>query len=472
MGKNNQHAESSARVCGSKEEEETSIDCFSSFGFRVKESFWKKKHNTKKCVEVNYRGIFLLPDEILEMCLNRLPLTSLKNARLVCKRWSSFVIERRLLRMKNEGRYQNLFLFVFGTLQHGDWSSNRDVNKIHALNLSRNIWYDIDASFLKGRFMFSIAGIRDGIFIVGGRSYNRHPLFFSSGKKTHKGVIFFNALTKSFHKIHSMKYARCVPILGVTESPIIPFIRRRRSHHSNSSSSSKGIKRSFLLIVVGGFDDWSSNHGGTNDDKLMHCGEMYDSLTNKWTEIQNLPSDFGSPYSGIVCGKMFYVVSRTHKLAAYDIEKGFWISIQTPSFEPNKPPYEPKLVSSNGRILLVSNRWPNIRRHIHNLVTTLWELDLMHLTWTEISIDPEVITDWRHIEFVANRNMIFGIKKSYPGNKEILDYFIACDVSESNRAKWNDISSKLVWKRGPEFYDYPKYIPFWTRSMAVIHVSI
>jgi hypothetical protein len=142
MGKNNQHAESSARVCGSKEEEETSIDCFSSFGFRVKESFWKKKHNTKKCVEVNYRGIFLLPDEILEMCLNRLPLTSLKNARLVCKRWSSFIIERRLLRMKNESGYQNLFLFVFGTLQHGDWSSNRDVNKIHALNLSRNIWYD------------------------------------------------------------------------------------------------------------------------------------------------------------------------------------------------------------------------------------------------------------------------------------------------------------------------------------------
>jgi hypothetical protein len=296
MGKNNQHSESSARVCGSKEEEETSIDCFSSFGFRVKESFWKKKHNTKKCVEVNYRGIFLLPDEILEMCLNRLPLTSLKNARLVCKRWSSFIIERRLLRMKNEGRYQNLFLFVFGTLQHGDWSSNRDVNKIHALNLSRNIWYDIDASFLKGRFMFSIAGIRDGIFIVGGRSNNKKPSVFSSGKKTHKGVMFFNPVTKSCHKLHSMKYARCVPILGVTEDPIIPFIRRRRrSDHSNSSS--KGIKRSFLLIVVGGFDDWSSNHGGTDEDSLMYSGEMYDSLTNKWTDIQSLPSDFGSPYS-------------------------------------------------------------------------------------------------------------------------------------------------------------------------------
>jgi hypothetical protein len=206
----------------------------------------------------------------------------------------------------------------------------------------------------------------------------------------------------------------------------------------------------------------------------MYSGEMYDSLTKKWTEIQSLPSDFGSPYSGNVCGKMFYVVSRTYKLAAYDIEKGFWFSIQTPSFEPNKPPYEPKLVSTNGRIFLVSNRWPNIRRQIHNLVSTLWELDLMNLTWTEIPIDPEVITDWRHVEFAANRNIIFGAKMSYPSINEILEYFIACNVSESIRAKWNDISSKVVNRReGLELYRNPKVLdPFWTRSMTVIHVSI
>ncbi|GAU38931.1 hypothetical protein TSUD_119970 [Trifolium subterraneum] len=405
------------------------------------------------------------------MCLNRLPPTSLKNARLVCKRWSSFIIERRLLRMKNEGRYQNLWLFVFGTLQYSsELVLGHNVNKIHALDLSRNEWHDIDASFLKGRFMFSIAGIRDGIFIVGGRTNNKKSkddsCFIRPVKKTHKDVMFFNPVTKSCRKIHSMKYARCVPILGVTENPIIPFVRRRSSH---SDSSSKGIKKgSFLLIVVGGFDDWS----GTDDDSLMYCGEMYDSLTKKWTEIQSLPSDFGSPYSGIVCGKMFYVVSRTYKLAAYDIEKGFWFEIQTPSFAPNnKPPYEPKLVSSNGRILLVSNRWPAIRKEIHNLVTTLWELDLMHLTWTEISIEPDVITDWRYIEFVANKNMIFGVMMPYVDSDEILDDFIACDVSESNRAKWINISSKVV-HNFRELYWHPKCDPFWTRSMAVIHVSI
>jgi hypothetical protein len=97
----------------------------------------------------------------------------------------------------------------------------------------------------------------------------------------------------------------------------------------------------------------------------------------------------------------------------------------------------------------------------------------MNLTWTEIPIDPEVITVWRHVEFAANRNIIFGAKMSYPSINEILEYFIACNVSQSTRAKWNDISSKVVNRReGLELYRYPKVCPFWTRSMTVIHVSI
>jgi len=81
MGKNKQHAESS--VCGPKEKEETSVECFSPFGFGVKEWFWKRQQNTKKYVEklpeINYTkecvevpsGIFLLPDDILELCLEK-----------------------------------------------------------------------------------------------------------------------------------------------------------------------------------------------------------------------------------------------------------------------------------------------------------------------------------------------------------------------------------------------------------------
>ncbi|WJX36841.1 hypothetical protein P8452_24678 [Trifolium repens] len=266
MGKNIQHTKSrirrrssNANACGSRKEEDEDEDekktfgyCFSPCYFEVKEWFWnwKTQHNAKKYfedlpimypkknVEVNHLEIFLLPDDILEMCLNRLPLTSLKKLNI----------------------------------------------KIY------------DADFLKGRFMFSVAGIRDGIFIVGGRSKG-DSCFIKPFKKTYKEVIFFNPVTKSCHKLQSMKYARCDPILGVTEHSIIPYIRQRRSGPSNSSS--KGFKRSFLLIALGGIDD----------DKLMYCGEM---------------------------------------LAAYDIERGFWFAIETSSLPP-KPPIEPKLVSSNDR---------------------------------------------------------------------------------------------------------------------------
>jgi hypothetical protein len=106
MGKNIQHTKSrirrrssNANACGSRKEEDEDEDekktfgyCFSPCYFEVKEWFWnwKTQHNAKKYfedlpimypkknVEVNHLEIFLLPDDILEMCLNRLPLTSLK----------------------------------------------------------------------------------------------------------------------------------------------------------------------------------------------------------------------------------------------------------------------------------------------------------------------------------------------------------------------------------------------------------
>ncbi|KAK2386259.1 F-box/kelch-repeat protein [Trifolium repens] len=463
-----------ANACGSRKEEDEDEEktfgyCFSPCYTEVKEWFstwnWKRHYNSKKCfedlpiimnpnpkkyVEVNYLEIFLLPDDILEMCLNRLPHTSLKNARLVCKKWSSLIIERGLLQISKKAKYKNLWLFVFGTIKHTDWSSTHafNVNKIYALDLSRNKWHVIDADFLKGRFMFSVVGIRDGIFIVGGRSNIKN----SKVKKTHKEVMFFNPDTESCHKLQSMKYARCDPILGVTEHSIIPYIRQRRSGDSNSSS--KDIKRSFLLIALGGIDD----------DKLMYCGEMYDSLTNKWTQIQRLPLDFGSPNSGNVCGKMFYVISKIHKLAAYDIERGFWFAIETSSFPP-KPRIEPKLVSSNGRLYMVSNYLPKNRLGIQSLVTTLWELDLMELTWTEISTDSDVNVDWRSANFVANRNLIFGVDKFESPKFEILDYFSIYDVSQSNTVEWSNISTNFIVHR----FDNK---PFWTRCMVVIHVNI
>jgi len=175
----------------------------------------------------------------------------------------------------------------------------------------------------------------------------------------------------------SMEYARYLPVLGVTEDHVIPYkcssytnrkeyIRQRRSEHSNLSL--KGIKKTFLLIAVGGgnSDSWRS-------------GEIYDSLTNKWTEIQTLSVNFGIALSGTVCGSMFYGLcwgpEGSEKLVAYDIEKGFWIAIQPYlPFLPDLRGYRTQLVSSNGRIYMISRSTP----YAHDsIVRKLWELDLM-----------------------------------------------------------------------------------------------
>ncbi|RHN81588.1 putative F-box domain-containing protein [Medicago truncatula] len=106
---------SSAFVCSPKDEvEETSVGRFFSCGFGVKERFWNRQQNTEKSIEVKSE-IFLLPDGILEMCLDRVACESLDNARLVCKKWSSLITIAKVLQKKKEYRYQNLWFFVFGT---------------------------------------------------------------------------------------------------------------------------------------------------------------------------------------------------------------------------------------------------------------------------------------------------------------------------------------------------------------------
>lgn len=120
------------------------------------------------------------------------------------------------------------------------------------------------------------------------------------------------------------------------------FIRQK-----SDQSITKASKR-FVLIAVGGLGSW---------DEPLDSGEIYDSVSNKWMEIQRLPVDFGVVSSGVVCNGIFYVYSETDKLAGYDIERGFWIGIQTYPFSPRVIEYYPKLVSCSGRLFMLSVSW-------------------------------------------------------------------------------------------------------------------
>lgn len=486
--------------CGS-EETGVGVDCFS---YGVKEKFWKKSNRKDLELEESVRNSrmhIFLPDDILEMCLVRLPLTSLMNARLVCKKWRYLTTTPRFLQMRREGLYQNPWLFLFGAVKDGYCSG-----EIHALDVSQDQWHRIDAGILKGRFMFSVVSIMDDVYVVGGcSSLTSFGRVDRSSFKTHKGVLVFSPLTKSWRKVASMRYARSMPILGISEVSsdfsIIPchqsrqdrrFPRSRlggvsdvyedphrlslRRQYRNSFDGFEGsllpnrksykfirqksdqsiakFGKRFVLIAVGGLGSW---------DEPLDSGEIYDSVSNKWMEIQRLPVDFGVVSSGVVCNGIFYVYSEIDKLAGYDIERGFWIGIQTSPFPPRVIEYYPKLVSCSGRLFMLSVSWCEGDGQIgcrNKAVRKLWELDLMYLTWTEVSVHPDAPMDW-NAAFVADRNHIFGVEM-FKIFGQVLDFLTVCDVSEK-RMNWSHISRNHVAHE----LDATSCM---TKSLAVLHL--
>ncbi|KAI4321682.1 hypothetical protein MLD38_035035 [Melastoma candidum] len=468
-------------ICGG---DETIMDCFFSYG--VKDRLWRR-YNRKYLLPPEdltcSSGMHVfLPDDILEMCLMRLPLQSLMNARLVCKKWRHLTSSNRFMQMRQEGSHQNPWLFLFGAVKDGFCSA-----EIHALDVCQDQWHKIEAGILRGRFMFSATSILDEIYIVGGcSSLSNSGRIDRSSFKTHKGALVFSPLTKSWRKMASMKYARSLPILGtfevqadfslvhghqsrlerrvhrsrsggvsdVYEDPHRLSLRRQQRHivddgetslvssrkqHGQArqkidQSSTKNSRR-FLLITVGGLGSW---------DEPLDSAEIYDSASNKWTEIQKLPADFGIACSGTSCSGIFYVYSETDKLAGYDVERGYWIGIQTDPIPPRINEYFPQLVSCQGRLFMLSVSWCEGEGPIgqrNKAVRKLWELDLLYFNWCEASVHPDAPMDW-NAAFVADKNSIFGVEM-FKIFGQVLNFMTACDVSKT-RANWRHISKNQM----------------------------
>ncbi|KVI07667.1 hypothetical protein Ccrd_013972 [Cynara cardunculus var. scolymus] len=465
-------------VCGTHD---TSVDCFS-YGV---ERFWKR-NNRKKNLEVekephrkNTMDVFL-PDDVLEMCLMRLPLTSLMNSRLVCKKWRALTSTPRFMQMRREGCFPSPWLFVFGTVKDGYCS-----REIFGFDVSFKKWHKIEAEVLTDRFLFSVATVRDDIFVVGGRSSVGR--MDGSSCKTHRGVLVFSPSTKSWQKVASMKHARSKPVLGVCgvssdrlvvknqhnhflrsrtrvggvsdvyEDPHRLSIRRlsRNSIDEKVKHASVKDRRRFLIMAAGGLGSW--------EEPLDSC-EIYDSSSNKWTEIQRLPVDFGVVCSAVVCNGTFYVYSETDKLAAYDIGLGFWVRVQMTPAPPRVHEYPPKLVSCDDRrLFMVSVSWCEGDGEIgrrNKAVRKLWELDLVYLTWNEVSKHPDAPMDWNAV-FVADKNLIFGVEM-FKIFGQVLEFLTMCDVADP-AMKWVHVSKNQVARE----MDAASCV---MKSMAVVHL--
>ncbi|KAF5207475.1 F-box/kelch-repeat protein [Thalictrum thalictroides] len=483
-------------ICGS---EEARVDCFS---YGAAERIWKRNCRKDKAVEEPLHSNlmeFFLPDDILEMCLVRLPMTNLMTSRLVCKKWRSLTSTSRFMQMRRE--HQKPWIFLFGVVKDGYCSGH-----IHVLDTSLDQWHKINANMLKGRFLFSVTTVGNEVYVVGGcSSLINFGKVDKSSCRTHKGVLVFNPITRSWRKVAPMKLARSSPILGVFEvNPGSAIFRSQKDRHErfftrtrvggvsdvyedphrlslrrqhedtfieneasiehtrhlstfvkteNNFSNTKGGRR-FALIVVGGVGSW---------DEPLDSGEIYDPVSNKWIEIGRLPGDFGVVCSGAVCKGLFYVYSETDKLAAYDLERCMWFTIQTTQSPSRIHEYYPKLISCNFRLFMLSVSWCEQNSHSSRrdtAVRKLWELDLMHQTWSEVSRHPDAPMDW-NAAFVEDRGQIFAIEM-FKIFGQVLDFLTVCDTSNL-RLEWNRVSRKHV---APEL-DASSCI---TKSLAVLHM--
>ncbi|MQL96494.1 hypothetical protein Taro_029172 [Colocasia esculenta] len=473
--------------------EKSSVECFShGMSDLIRMKNLRKVKETGQPIPASASAPqFPLPDDLLEMCLVRLPLPALQTARLVCKKWRYLTTTPHFVQMRSEGFHQSPWLFLFGIIMDGSAAG-----EIHALDISLDRWHRICADGLKGRLLFSVATVGSDLYIVGGCSNftGSSMLAGRSSFKTHRGVLVFSPLVGTWRKASPMRIARSGPIMGVFEvSSDFALLHSRHGrqdrHHlkfrageasdvyndphrfslrrqlrdilnetENSPNSERKTSRingsRFVLIVVGGRGPW---------DEPLCSGEIYDPMMDRWMEIEKLPGDLGAVCAGTVCGRMFFVYTEADKLAGFDLERGIWVMIQTSIPPPRLHEYHPRLVSCNDRLFMLCVSWCERDRQSNRrekAVRKLWELDLEFLVWNEVSRHPDAPMDW-NAAFVADRNQIYGIEM-FKIFGQVLEFLTICDVS-GMELNWSRFSKRHAMQAA-------NASSCMTKLMAVMHL--
>ncbi|KAL0361867.1 UNVERIFIED_CONTAM: F-box/kelch-repeat protein [Sesamum radiatum] len=74
-------------------------------------------------------------------------------------------------------------------------------------------------------------------------------------------------------------------------------------------------------------------------------------------------------------------------------------------------------------------------------VRKLWELDLIHFTWKELSVHPDAPMDWS-AAFVADKEFIFGVEM-FKIFGQVLEFVTMFNVSYVG-ARWSHVSRNHV----------------------------
>ncbi|CAL5072916.1 unnamed protein product [Urochloa decumbens] len=433
-------------------------------------------------------SLAVLPDDVTEMVLARLPLSSLLAARCACRRWRDLTAAPQFPRLRRGG---TPWLFLFGADGGGGdagWGARAAPSPaVHALDVDARRWRRLRAGALGGRFHFSVAAVGDELYVVGGRSGGSGSAAAAGGGKvkTHKGVLVFSPLAGSWRKAAPMRAARSRPVLGVFEmsatcssvlhaSAAENHVRRggSRSRHGGAASAvyedphrlslrrlrlkdmlndedadptnlnkpaagQEGGEEGRLrlaIVAVGGRGQW---------DEPLVSGEIYDPLTDRWVEIAGFPADVGLACSGAVCGRAFYVYCESDTLVAYHLDAGSWLVVQT-----SRPPpprlrdYPPALACCASRLFMLCVSWCDDRRgpaasRREKVVRKLFELNLNSLEWTEAAAHPDAPMDPNAV-FAAGRDRIYAVEMFRIFGK-VLDFVTACRVSDTGEQRWSRV---------------------------------
>ncbi|KAG8057694.1 hypothetical protein GUJ93_ZPchr0002g26498 [Zizania palustris] len=430
-------------------------------------------------VEKEAASLSVLPDDVMEMVLCRLPLASLLAVRCVCRRWRDLTVAPQFLRMRREGPHRTPWVFLVGV--EGDGWGAAASTAVHALDVAAHRWRRIGADGLKGRILFSVAGVGDELYVVGGRSSGLDAAPVKT--KTHKGVLVYSPLAGLWRKAAPMRSARSRPVLGVFQMSISRSILLGRAEkhirHANagggkfrlggtsavyedphrlslrrlrlrdvlnedpgSETPSSDVKTAgqeeqrrahprLALIAVGGRGRW---------DEPLVSGEIYDPVTDKWFEIAGFPTDVGLACSGAVCGQMFYVYCESDTLVAYHLDKGFWAVIQTSRPPPRLRDYSPTLVCCASRLLMLCVSWcdrDGAAGRREKVVRKLFELDLGSRQWAEASAHPDAPMD-PNAAFAAGQDTIYAVEMFRVFGK-VLNFVTACRVSDTDHS-WSRLA--------------------------------
>uniref|UniRef100_A0ACD5YF18 Uncharacterized protein n=1 Tax=Avena sativa TaxID=4498 RepID=A0ACD5YF18_AVESA len=431
-----------------------------------------------------------LPDELLEMVLGRLPLSSLLAARCACRRWRDLTLAPQLLRLRREGLAATTkpWLFLFGAEGDGGWGG-ASTPVAHALDVGAQRWRRVRAAAVRGRSMFSVAAVGDDLYVVGGRSGTTGV--GSVKAKTHKGVVVYSPLTGAWRKAAPMRAARSRPVLGVFEmSGSRSVVHARAEKHVRRANAGGGkfrlggtsavyedphrlsLRRLRLrdvlsedaestapashghgkaakrvdrpaqarqaLIVVGGRGPW---------DEPLVSGEIYDPLTDKWVEIAGFPTDVGLACSGAVCGDTFYVYCESDTLVAYHLDVGSWSVVQTSHPPPRLRDYAPALVCCASRLFMLCVSWCDPANRRDKVVRKVFELvDLPPSSssslpkWAEASSHPDAPMD-PNAAFAAGQDSIYAVEMFRIFGK-VLDFATSCRVSGAAEQSWSRVARK------------------------------